>query len=264
MSITVPGRVQMTFRHRFSFESPQYDGGRVRIRVNGGEFVPVPKQSFVTNGYTAVIGGTGPLFTQDGFADTSPNFSDGDFINSVADLGVFAAGDQLEIQFQGSWDWNLAAGSPNWAVKSLDVMQGLPGQELVEFSVAARASTDQGQPAPVSYLWQRDCGQGFADILGANEATYRFTPTASDAGCQYRCVLLTPGASTTSAGATLTVALPALSIVHDGDGISLQWSQGVLQQAGAPDGPWSDVPQAASPMRVSPLPAHRFYRTVRP
>lgn len=266
MSVTVPGRVQLTFRHRFNFETSDfdYDGGRVRIRVNGGEFVPVPSQSFSTNGYTTIVQGTGPLYHQEGFASKSPNYEGGEFITSIAELGVFAAGDQLEIQFQGSWDWNIAAGSPNWAIKSMDVMEGLPGQKDIEFSVAARASTDEGRPALISYLWQRDCGQGFTDIPGANGATYRFTPAASDAGCQYRCVTFTPGASATSAVATVTADLPPVVISRDGDGVSLQWTLGVLQEAITPNGPWSTVPQAVNPLHLLSPPSNRFYRTIRP
>jgi hypothetical protein len=259
-TVTTPGGVRLSFQHRFNFEAPWWDGGQVRKSINGAPFAPVPAGAFTSNGYSGTIVGDGALLGQPAFGNTSPGYSNGEFITSVARLGVLTPGDTVSIQFQGMWDWNTLASSPNWAIKSFELTEGHPDRAEASFAVQARSSRSDSEPAPLSYAWQRDCGTGFIEIAGANESVYRFTPEPVDHGCRFRCVLLTPGASATSEVATLTLVLPAISITRDNAELILNWTGGVLQEAQAMTGPWTDAPQATSPLRRTTSSAPRFFR----
>jgi hypothetical protein len=54
---------------------------------------------------------------------------------------------------------------------------------------------------------------------------------------------------------------PTLEAKVVGGSIDLIWSIGTLQEADAPDGPWSDAIDAFSPYSVQPTTPHKFYRT---
>ena len=72
------------------------------------------------------------------------------------------------------------------------------------FSVTATGSN-------LNYQWQQstDGGQNWADISGANSATYTIeNTTTAMSGYQYRCVVTGNGGSVTSDAATLTVTAP--------------------------------------------------------
>lgn len=49
--LTTAGGVTLSFDHRYSFESGNWDGGQVLISVNGGAFTLVPGAAFTQNGY---------------------------------------------------------------------------------------------------------------------------------------------------------------------------------------------------------------------
>jgi hypothetical protein len=80
------------------------------------------------------------------------------------------------------------------------------------FSVSAVAPS---LPAggTLTYQWQVNCGSGFTNIPSANAASYSFSPvTASNNGCQYRCVVsYSCGGSYTSNAATLTTLIATQS-----------------------------------------------------
>lgn len=79
-------------------------------------------------------------------------------------------------------------------------------QSAVRGSVATFSISDSG----ASYQWQRDSGSGFADIPGANAASYTTEAlTADDDGDQYRVVVSGGANSITSSAATLTVTTGA-------------------------------------------------------
>ena len=64
MTVGSPGTVVLQLDHRYSFEfdGTRWDGGQVRISVNGGAFAPVPSSAFSANGYTGQIQGNNVLF----------------------------------------------------------------------------------------------------------------------------------------------------------------------------------------------------------
>src|SRR5439155_11231038 len=93
LTVTRAGGVRISFVHRYSFErdSVAWDGGQLRVSVNGAAFRPVPAAAFTQNGYTEVLAGAGPLYEQEAFGSNSPGYFDNQTVTSIADLGYFVA-----------------------------------------------------------------------------------------------------------------------------------------------------------------------------
>jgi autotransporter-associated beta strand protein len=121
--VSVSGPVTLSFRHRYSFEfdGTRWDGGQVRISVNGGAFTTVPAGSFSAGGYDGVIAGNNILTGQQAFNGDSPGYASNGFVTSVANLGAFVAGDTIRVQFVGAWDEFAEGLNPNWEIDSVSV-----------------------------------------------------------------------------------------------------------------------------------------------
>lgn len=135
--ITLPsaGKLTLGFLHRYNFEDDgviRWDGGQVQYSVNGAPFVPVIAQQFIEGGYPTdrtILGNSPPLNGQYAFNNTSPGFTGGTFIASLANLGAFSAGDMLRLRFIGSWDEAfLQTPAPNWELDAvvIDYDNALP------------------------------------------------------------------------------------------------------------------------------------------
>ena len=117
------GPVTMQFEHRYSFElyfPTRWDGGQVRISINGGPYEPVPGANFTANGYDGLITGNNILNGQEGFNGTSAGFAQGAFITSAVS-GTFSTGDQVSVQFIGAWDEFAKGSEPNWEIDRLEI-----------------------------------------------------------------------------------------------------------------------------------------------
>ncbi len=128
------GGLALSFSHRYNFEddgTTRWDGGQVRFSLNGGEFVPVIADAFITEGYATdrvIAGNSPPITNQFGFNNTSTGFGNGDFVQSVANLGTFSAGDELSIRFIGAWDDAfIQTPAPNWEIDEVSV---IPSNDL--------------------------------------------------------------------------------------------------------------------------------------
>jgi hypothetical protein len=125
--ISVPGgkAVSVGFGHRFSWEQDtvNWDGGQLRVSVNGGPFNAVPGASFTQNGYNGIINpGAGPILNgQEGYVGTSAGYANGDFITSVANLGEFNVGDSIQVELLAGWDWFSKGSVPNWELTGIEV-----------------------------------------------------------------------------------------------------------------------------------------------
>lgn len=117
------GLVTMQFEHRYSFEfdgTTRWDGGQVRVSINGGPYEPVLEANFTANGYDGVITGNNILNGQEGFNGTSAGFAQGAFITSAVS-GTFSTGDQVSVQFIGAWDEAAKGFEPNWEIDRLEI-----------------------------------------------------------------------------------------------------------------------------------------------
>lgn len=123
------GLVTMSFDHRYSFEadSVNWDGGAVFVSVNAGAFVYLAGTSFTSNGYGGVVHNPGQPAFQSELADSEAFVgSSGGWINSVATLGTFNAGDVIKVQFKAAYDSNTSGGSPDWAIDNVNVATPVP------------------------------------------------------------------------------------------------------------------------------------------
>ena len=228
-AVTALGNVVLTFSHRHSFEGGNWDGGQVRVSVNGGPFVAVPSGAFLQNAYngTVLSGSQSELANQTAFVNDSVSHGSGVKITSICDLGLYNPGDQIRLQFFASSDTNTKGSTPNWEIDSVVLTQG-NGAVSQTFRVGTTAANSSGPNPPRSYQWYRNNGAGFILIAGANAATYTLIPTLADNGAQFRVQVSIPGASITSSTATLTVvgggtSGPTLRSSNAGGTVTLSW-----------------------------------------
>lgn len=132
LTVTEAGPVVLTLNHRYNLEFStgplvRWDGGQVRLSVNGGSYTTVQATNFTANGYKTdiVITGNNILTNQYAFNEASDGWSAGTLIQSIATLGTFNPGDQLSIQFAGAWDEYTTAGNPGWEIDSLVVSEAV-------------------------------------------------------------------------------------------------------------------------------------------
>jgi hypothetical protein len=269
LTVTHPGHVRLTFRHRYSFEfdDTRWDGGNLRISVNGSSYRLLPGSAFAQNGYdsTVALNSASELRGQPAFTALSAGHGAGTFISATADLGYFFTGDTVSIEFTYGGDTNMRGDVPNWEIDSLSFTQANPGQPPVTFTVGAAVVVPGSAQPAIHYQWERDCGSGFVPITGANGAILIYVPSLADNGCRFRVRLYMPGATAVSAVATLRVEvrIPTVSIRREPPSLRLSWdAPGTLQQAGGAAGPWFNVPGATntSTFVVPAVAAARFYR----
>jgi hypothetical protein len=121
------GNVVIQFEHRYSFESILYDGGQIRVSLNGAEFEPIPADSFSSSGYAeGQIIGLGILNGLRAFNGTSTGYDFNLYLTSIVNLGPYKSGDSIAIQFLGGWDECATGKTPNWVMKSLKSLQLSP------------------------------------------------------------------------------------------------------------------------------------------
>jgi hypothetical protein len=230
------GGVELTFKHRYSFEgytpsdSTPWDGGQVRVSVNGGPFATVPNANFSQNGYLSQIGGSiiAEVTSTAGwvnmaFVGESAGYSSRQLLTSVCSLGYFNAGDTIRVQFLASWDDCTEGQEPNWEIDSVKMTLGAAVPAVATLTVGAE-STYKYEPNPyIAYIWQQDKGSGFADMLDVSGPTNKLTLTLQDSGTKYRCLVYGPGASATSSVATVTVTLPLSIAKTAADTLTLSW-----------------------------------------
>jgi hypothetical protein len=256
--------VTLTFNHRYSFEGDRWDGGQVRISVNGGEFTVVPAESFTANGYAAgVIQGSGILKDQPAFNGDSPGYGATNFITSSAVLGTFNKNDTLVVQFVGGWDDCSGASQPSWVIKNLQLTFGRAAKAST-FEAEASAS-QRGESMQVYYQWQRNDGAGFVDIAGATSSSFRFFATPADFEAKFRVVATVPGKSIASDEVKLVTGVvepPEITIEKSAAGITITFT-GTLQSSATIDGSFQDVAGAQSPYVVPDPAGALFFRSVK-
>ena len=125
--VTVPAgdqAVRMAFEHYVSTESG-YDGGNVKISINGGAYTVVPASAYLFNKPTKLTDAstnTNPLAGQEGFTGTDGGEIGGSWGTSQVDLtkaGV-KAGDKVTFRFDIGRDG--CGGLEGWAVDNIEVV----------------------------------------------------------------------------------------------------------------------------------------------
>jgi hypothetical protein len=106
--ITIPNSVtnpRLTFMHWVATEF-RWDGGNVKISVNGGPWTLVPASAFIYNAYNSTLfplvpnGNTNPIAGQPAFTGTDGGAVDGTWGRSIIDLtGIATAKDKIRLRF---------------------------------------------------------------------------------------------------------------------------------------------------------------------
>ncbi|MBI5387209.1 MAG: cadherin-like domain-containing protein [Verrucomicrobia bacterium] len=167
--ITIPERtgVALTFQHRYSFEfdGTAWDGGMVVLSVNGGPPTLVPLSAFTLNGYNGVIAGDTVLNNlfkgSPGFVNASSGHGTGLFVTSIANLGVFNAGDVISVGFITSWDQCCEGAEPNWEITSYQLARASAASALATYTTYGNAAVgvDAGGVNNVMHLTDAVNGQ---------------------------------------------------------------------------------------------------------
>lgn len=127
--ITLPSTApapRVVFEHWVATE-PLWDGGNVKVSVNGGAWQTIPDAKFVYNAYNATLntvaqGNTNPLAGQRGFTGTDGGAVDGTWGRTIIDLsGIAAPRDKIKLRFDFGTDG--CGGAFGWYVDDLQVLQ---------------------------------------------------------------------------------------------------------------------------------------------
>lgn len=129
-AILIPGAAhlspRLTFEHYFATEAG-WDGGNLKISINGGAFSVVPATAFIFNPYngptlnTAAQGNTNPLAGQPGFTGTDGGEVHGSWGTSQINLTsiLVKAGDTIKLRFDFGMDG--CSGVDGWYVDNIKV-----------------------------------------------------------------------------------------------------------------------------------------------
>ena len=116
---------RLTFEHYVATEAG-YDGGNVKISVNGGQFELVPAAAFNFNPYSAVLvteadGNTNPLAGQPAFTGTDGGEVTGTWGQSQVDLTAIdiRPGDRIRLRFDMGIDG--CSGVDGWYVDDIEI-----------------------------------------------------------------------------------------------------------------------------------------------
>jgi Zn-dependent metalloprotease len=117
---------RLTFQHYMASEAG-YDGGNVKISVNGGKFTVIPASAYVFNKPNATIAtvaeqNTNPLAGQEGFTGTNGGEVFGSWGTSIVDLKAAGArvGDKVKFRFDMGRDG--CGGIDGWYLDNVKVL----------------------------------------------------------------------------------------------------------------------------------------------
>jgi cysteine-rich repeat protein len=162
-TIVIPGSAdvpRISFHNWFQTEFG-WDGGNLKISVNGGPFQVVPSSAFEFGAYSGtlyeptdefgVIYNSNPLADQAAFTGTHDGQSDGDWVDTRINLlGIAEAGDSIRIRFDFGVD--ACGGEVGWYVDDVEVYRC---QEELPPSDCGNGVLDAGE--------QCDDGNDFVD-----------------------------------------------------------------------------------------------------
>jgi len=128
--ISIPGSASspaIAFDHYVAAEA-SWDGGNVKVSVNGGSFSLVSGSAFSFNGYnssleTVANGNDNPLAGEASFTGTDGGETSSTWGQSQIDLkGIAGAGDDIQIRFEMGLDG--CAGVDGWYIDEVNVHSG--------------------------------------------------------------------------------------------------------------------------------------------
>jgi Zn-dependent metalloprotease len=149
--VTLPAETafaRATFEHWFATESG-FDGGNLKVSVNGGTWQLVPPSEVTFNNYTAFLvsaanGNTNPLAGQPAWTGTNPGtVKGGSWGRTHVNLGNFAGpGDTIRLR----WDFGSdgCAGAVGWYLDNVNLFSCTPNVPSVTVADIAVTEGDAG------------------------------------------------------------------------------------------------------------------------
>ena len=139
---------KMTFDHYLATEAG-YDGGNVKVSVNGGAYEVVPEGAYIYNANNYILQPTNPLGGEEGFSGTDGGEVDGSWVQSQVDLTSLdvSAGDTVQFRFDIGRDG--CGGVDGWYIDNVQVIQ-----------CQLKSKVSGGAPARALHLRHRLVGQG--------------------------------------------------------------------------------------------------------
>jgi hypothetical protein len=166
---------RLSFRHYIAIE-PDYDGGNLKISVNGGAFELVPTSAFLFNAYKAQLlteadGNTNPLAGQPAFTGTDSGSLSGSWALSQVDLSALGvkAGDTVQLRFDMGTDG--CTGIDGWYVDDVQVTTCT--------AVEQSKDADVGGTAPATLSLSLGAPASFGAFRAGVAADYTASTTAT-------------------------------------------------------------------------------------
>jgi hypothetical protein len=212
-----PGATQLSFRHRYGFET-SYDGGVLEIKIGAGAFTDILTAggSFVSGGYNATLNSANALGSRAGWSGTNGTFS-----TVLVNLPAAAAGQNVQFRWRCGTDTSV--GGAGWWVDSMTVSSTVccgigfapiitaqPTNQTVVYGNTASLSVGVIGDAPLSYQWFSNS----VAIPVATNAAYNITAAAAADAGNYFVVVTNASGSATSSVATLTVVVAPVILAN--------------------------------------------------
>jgi hypothetical protein len=201
---------RLTFDHNVQTELG-FDGGTVKVAVNGGTFETVPATAYVFNEPTVLAdedaGNTNPLAGEDGFTGTDGGKIVSDWGTSIIDLeelGV-ASGDDIQVQFAIGRDG--CGGVVGWYVDNVAVTT------CVEAPIATPVVEATHAPEPVAY----GSNHAVNVTVSGSDAAAGGTVTVKEGATTLGSASVTAGAATVALPKTMSVGAHNLTVDYSGD-----------------------------------------------
>ena len=167
----------LTFEHYMASE-PNFDGGNLKIRVNGGSYVVVAASDYTFNPYngtltSAAAGNTNPMAGQPAFTGTDGGTIFGSWGRSHVKLANYAKpGDKIQLRWDfgndgctGNDGWyvdnvTLYACLPALAIGDVTVIEGNSGKTTATFPVTLSPAV----PVPVTVQYKTADGTAVQNV----------------------------------------------------------------------------------------------------
>ncbi|KRF34246.1 M4 family metallopeptidase [Nocardioides sp. Soil805] len=156
---------RLSFDHYMATEAG-YDGGNVKVSVNGGPFALIADSAYVFNGYNATLetaagGNTNPMAGEAAFSGTNPGSVFGSWGTSHVDLSKAGvkAGDSVKIRFDLGRDG--CGGVDGWYVDNVKV-QACDDSATKVTAVHVPEPSTAGNASKVNVTVARDGSTGTA------------------------------------------------------------------------------------------------------
>ncbi len=117
-----PGSTHLTFDHYVATEAA-FDGGNVKVSIDGGPFTLVPDAAYTFNPYNVELQETNPLAGEPGFSGTDGGVLESTWGQSQVDLSTLGVtgGQTIRVRFDMGMDG--CAGIDGWYVDDVTVLR---------------------------------------------------------------------------------------------------------------------------------------------